>query len=94
MIKSFRDKDSRRVFLRERVRKFSRELQRVAQRKLVMIDGAESLEDLRVPPGNRLERLKGKRRGQYSIRLNQQWRICFRWKAGDAFDLEVADYHD
>ena len=94
MIKSFRDKDSRRVFLRERVRKFSRELQRVAQRKLVIIDGAESLEDLRVPPGNRLERLKGKRRGQYSIRINQQWRICFGWKNGDAFDGEVADYHD
>ncbi len=94
MIKSFRDKDSRRVFLRERVRKFSRELQRVAQRKLVIIDGAESLEDLRVPPGNRLERLKGKRRGQYSIRINQQWRICFGWKNGDAFDVEVADYHD
>ena len=94
MIKSFRDKDSRRVFLRERVRKFSRELQRVAQRKLVIIDGAESLEDLRVPPGNRLERLKGKRRGQYSIRINQQWRICLRWKDGDAFDVEIADYHD
>ena len=93
MIKSFRDRDSQRVFLRERVRKFSPELQRVAQRKLVVIEGAESLEDLRVPPGNRLERLKDGRLGQYSIRVNQQWRICFRWKDGDAFDVEITDYH-
>ncbi len=62
-------------------------------RKLVALDAAEELEDLRVPPGNRLERLKGRRSGQYSIRVNDQWRICFTWKDGDATDVEIVDYH-
>jgi len=65
----------------------------VALRKLRMLDAAERLDDLRVPPGNRLERLRGGRAGQYSIRVNQQWRVCFRWRSGDAFDVEIVDYH-
>ncbi len=66
---------------------------RVALRKLRMLDAAMSLSDLRVPPGNRLERLRGDRAGQHSIRINDQWRICFRWHAGDAYDVEIVDYH-
>jgi proteic killer suppression protein len=69
------------------------DVQRIAQRKLVMLDAADSLQDLRVPPGNRLERLSGDREGQHSIRVNDQWRICFRWEEGHADDVEVADYH-
>jgi len=68
-------------------------VQRVALRKLRMLDAAESLDDLRVPPGNRLERLRGDRQGQHSIRINDQWRICFRWRGGDAHDVEIVDYH-
>ena len=68
-------------------------MQRVALRKLRMLDAAEKLDDLRVPPGNRLERLRGDRSGQHSIRINDQWRICFRWQAGDAYDVEIVDYH-
>lgn len=68
-------------------------MQRRAHRKLLLLDGAEGLDDLRVPPGNRLERLSGRRSGQWSIRINEQWRICFRWKDGDAHDVEVCDYH-
>jgi proteic killer suppression protein len=74
-------------------RRLSAEVQRVVYRKLVVIDAAESLNDLRIPPGNRLEKLKGNREGQHSIRVNEQWRICFRWKEGDAYDVEIADYH-
>ena len=62
-------------------------------RKLVALDAAATLEDLRIPPGKRLERLKGKRLGQHSIRVNDQWRVCFKWKDGDAFDVEIVDYH-
>jgi proteic killer suppression protein len=68
-------------------------LQRAALRKLAILDAAESLEDLRVPPGNRLEKLAGDRKGQHSIRINDQWRICFRWSEGDAHDVEITDYH-
>jgi proteic killer suppression protein len=68
-------------------------VQRLALRKLVILDAAESLQDLRVPPGNRLERLSGDRTGQHSIRVNDQWRICFRWRDGDALDVEIVDYH-
>jgi proteic killer suppression protein len=93
MIKTFRDKDTERVFIRERSRKFSPGIQHVAQRKLVVIDAAESLDELRVPPGNRLEKLRGDRRGQHSIRINDQWRICFRWSKGNAYDVEIDDYH-
>jgi len=69
------------------------EVQRIAYRKLVVIDAAESINDLRIPPGNRLEKLKGNREGQHSIRVNEQWRICFRWKDGDAYEVEITDYH-
>ena len=93
MIRSFRDKDTERVFERERTRKFSGALGRSALRKLLLLDAAETLQDLLSPPGNRLERLSGDRRGQYSIRVNDQWRICFRWQRGNATDVEIVDYH-
>jgi proteic killer suppression protein len=93
MIRSFADAETERVFRRLASRRLSAEVQRVAYRKLVVIDAAESLSDLRIPPGNRLEKLKGNREGQHSIRVNEQWRICFRWKEGDAYDVEIADYH-
>lgn len=93
MIKSFRDKDTEKVFLREKSRRLSAAVQHLAQRKLAILDAAESLEELRVPPGNRLEKLRGDREGQRSIRVNDQWRICFRWSEGDAYDVEITDYH-
>jgi proteic killer suppression protein len=93
MIKSFRDQDAERLFKREPVKKLGSGVQRAALRKLRMLDAASVLRDLRVPPGNRLEKLKGSRDGQHSIRINDQWRICFRWRSGDAFDVEIVDYH-
>ncbi|MGH2756202.1 MAG: type II toxin-antitoxin system RelE/ParE family toxin [Actinomycetota bacterium] len=93
MIKSFSDKDTERLFQRQPVRKLGTGVQRVALRKLRMLDAAMRLSDLRVPPGNRLERLRGNRAGQHSIRINDQWRVCFRWHEGDAYDVEVVDYH-
>jgi toxin HigB-1 len=79
--------------LREPVSKFSQDICRKALRKLLVLDAAERLDDLRIPPGNQLEKLTGDRQGQYSIRINDQWRICFRWKDGDALDIEIVDYH-
>lgn len=93
MIKSFRNRDAERLFHRRPTRRFGAEVQKVALRKLRMLDSAARLEDLRVPPGNRLERLRGDRSGQHSIRINDQWRICFRWHGGDAHDVEIVDYH-
>ena len=93
VIRSFRDRETERVFERERARRLPPDVQRRAHRKLLLLDAAEALDDLRVPPENRLERLSGDRAGQYSIRGNDQWRICFRWERGDAFDVEIADYH-
>ena len=93
MIKSFGDKDTERVFSRQHVRRIPPDLHRAAWRKLAILDAAEQLSDLRVPPGNRLEKLSGDRKGQYSIRINDQWRICFRWHQGDAYEVEIADYH-
>ncbi len=93
MIKSFKDKEAERLFHRERSRRLPQDLQRVAFRKLRMLNRARSPEDLRVPPANRLEALKGNRKGQYSIRINDQWRICFVWQEGDAFRVEIVDYH-
>ena len=93
MIKSFGDRDTERLFERERVRRYPSELQRTMLRKLVIVDAAETLDDLRVPPGNRLEKLRGVRAGQHSIRINDQWRICFRWQEGDAHEVEIVDYH-
>ncbi len=93
MIRSFRDAGAERVFRRQPSRRLPAELQRVALRKLVMLDAAETLSDLRVPPGNRLERLSGDRQDQHSIRINDRWRICFTWRDGDAYDVEIVDYH-
>ena len=92
MIRSFRDTATQRLFEDEDVARF-RAIERVARRKLLYLQHARRLEDLRVPPGNRLEALKGDRRGQHSIRINDQWRICFDWKDGDAFEVEIVDYH-
>lgn len=93
MIRTFRDKEAEGLFKRERSRKIPSDIQRVALRKLRMVHRAININDLRVPPANRLERLKGKREGQYSIRINDQWRICFEWHSGDAFKVEIVDYH-
>jgi proteic killer suppression protein len=93
VIKSFADPDTERLFRRERVRRYPAELLRTMLRKLVAVDAAERLDDLRVPPGNRLEKLRGDRAGQHSIRINEQWRICFRWRGGDAYEVEIVDYH-
>jgi len=93
MIRSFRDRETEKVFRRVASRRFSPSVQHVAQRKLVVLDAAGSLEDLRVPPGNRLEKLSREREGQHSIRINDQWRICFRWDQADAHNVEITDYH-
>lgn len=93
MIKSFADLDTERLFQREPVRRFGANVQRIMLRKLVAVDAAEALDDLRRPPGNRPEKLRGNRDGQHSIRVNDQWRVCFRWRDGDAYDVELVDYH-
>lgn len=93
MIKSFKDNETRKIYLRERSRKLPPDIQQVALRKLRMINNAKSTGDLRIPPANRLEKLAGNRSGQYSIRINDQRRICFGWKDGDAADVEITDYH-
>jgi proteic killer suppression protein len=93
MIKSFRDKETEQIFARQFSRRFSANLHRAAWSKLAILDAAERLDDLRIPPGNRLEKLTGNREGQYSIRINQQYRICFEWRAGDAYQVEITDYH-
>lgn len=93
MIKSFRSKEAEKVWNRQRSAKLPFNIQSKSRDKLAQIDAAIQVEDLRFPPGNRLEVLGGDRAGQFSIRINQQWRICFRWEAGNAFDLEIIDYH-
>lgn len=93
LIRSFGDRETERLARRGRVKRWSPDLQRAALRKLRMLDAAVVLDDLRVPPGNRLERLKGDRAGQHSIGINDQWRICFHWIDGDAHDVEIVDYH-
>ena len=93
MIKSFHSGETEKLFLRHRSPRFSLDIHRIALRKLLLLDAAERLEDLRNPPGNRLEKLTGNRQGQHSIRINDQWRICFRWSEGDAYEVEIADYH-
>jgi proteic killer suppression protein len=93
MIRGFRDSETERLFLRDRGGKLARPLQRAALRKSLLLDAAESLDDLRVPAGNRLEKLAGDRQGQYRIRINDQYRVCFRWEGGDAHDVEIVDYH-
>jgi proteic killer suppression protein len=93
MIRSFADKETGRIFSREVSRRFPPEIQRKARIKLELLDAAETLQDLRVPPSNRLEKLSGDRQGQHSIRINDQWRICFVWQDGDAYQVEIVDYH-
>ncbi len=92
-MRSFADKETERVWRRERVRKLDQGTQRAALRKLLILDAAETLDDLRVPPGNRLEKLKGDRAGSYSVRINQQWRICFSWTDAGPEGVEIVDYH-
>lgn len=93
MIRSFRDKETRKLFDRERSRAVPGALKKSALRKLLILDAAENLEDLRIPPGNRLEKLKGDRPGQHSIRINDRYRICFVWRDGAANAVEIVDYH-
>ena len=93
MIKNFKCKETERLFNRKFIKKLSIDIQRAALRKLKMLDAATIIDTLKVPPGNRLEALKGSRKGQHSIRINDQWRICFIWNDGDAFEVEIIDYH-
>jgi proteic killer suppression protein len=93
MIQSFANSDTERVWLRERVKRWPLEIQRVAYRKLLILDAAEFLHDLRIPPGNRIQALSGNRKGQHSVRINDQWRICFTWAKSGAEAVEIVDYH-
>jgi len=93
VIKTFKDAETEKIYQRERSRKLPSDIQQVALRKLRMLNNAINLNDLRVPPANRLEKLSGDRAGQHSIRINDQWRICFEWRGSDAFNVEITDYH-
>jgi len=93
MIRSFKGKETEKIFKRTRSRKLPHDIQQVAYRKLRMLNNAMHLYDLRIPPANRLEKLGGDRMGQYSIRINNQWRVCFEWRDGDAHNVEITDYH-
>ena len=93
LIKSFQGKETGKIWIGQRSRRLPQAIQQLARRKLRMLNNARSLDDLRIPPANRLERLKDDRAEQYSIRINDQWRICFAWKQGDALDVEIVDYH-
>lgn len=93
MIKTFRDKETEKIFNRQFSGKLPQNIQRVARKKLVILDAVSGLNDLRIPPGNQLEALTGDRKGQHSIRINDQWRICFKWTDGDAYHVEITDYH-
>ncbi len=93
MIKSFKDRDTKKTFEGQYSKKVPKDLTRTAERKLRILNRAESIDDLRIPPGNRLESLKGNKKGQWSIRVNDQFRICFVWKETDAHDVELIDYH-
>ena len=93
MIKNFKDDETQKIYQRQRSRKLPSDIQQVALRKLRMINNSVTINDLRVPPANRLEKLSGNRAGQWSIRINDQWRVCFRWKGSDALDVEITDYH-
>lgn len=93
MISDFCDEETRKVWIGEFSRRLPNQIQAVARRKLRMLHNAQRIEDLRIPPNNRLETLKGKRAGQWSIRINDQWRVCFVWKSGHASQVEICDYH-
>ena len=93
MIKSFKCKEAQKIFNREYSLKLPSLIQRTVMRKLWMVAAANSINDLRIPPANHLEKLRGKRKGQHSIRINDQWRICFKWHRQDAYEVEIIDYH-
>ena len=93
MIESFASDETEKIFRGQVSKKFPKDIQRTARRKLIYLDDAEDLQDLLAPPGNRLEKLKDDRAGQHSIRINDQWRICFKWSGNKAKDVEIADYH-
>ncbi|NOZ50471.1 MAG: type II toxin-antitoxin system RelE/ParE family toxin [Chloroflexi bacterium] len=93
MIRSFKSEETEKIFARKCSRKLPHDIQQVAYRKLRMLNNAINLNDLRVPPANRLEKLSGDRAGQHSIRINKQWRLCFEWHDGDAYGVEITDYH-
>ncbi len=93
MIQSFGNKETEKLFHRERSKHIPTNIQRITYRKLLILNAAIDINDLRTPPGNRLERLKGKRKNEYSIRINEQWRICFIWKDGNANEVQIEDYH-
>jgi toxin HigB-1 len=93
VIKSFKDRETQQIFTRQRSRRLPPDIQQIALRKLRMLNNAHTLTDLQVPPANRLEKLAGDRAGQYSIRINDRWRVCFAWRDGDAYDVEIVDYH-
>lgn len=94
MIKNFIDKEAEKLFQRKSTVRMSQTIQRRARMKLEILDAANQLKDLSITPGNHLEKLSGDRKGQHSIRINQQWRICFVWRSGDAYDVEITDYHE
>jgi proteic killer suppression protein len=93
VIKSFKDGETQKVFHRERSKRLPPDIHQIALRKLRMLNNAYATADLRIPPANRLEKLSGDRAGQYSIRINDQWRICFEWKSNNAYNVEITDYH-
>jgi proteic killer suppression protein len=93
VIKSFKDREAQQIFTRQRSRRLPSDIQQVALRKLRMLNNAHALNDLQIPPANRLEKLVWDRAGQYSIRINDRWRVCFAWRDGDAYDVEIVDYH-
>lgn len=93
MIKSFADKETEKVYRREYSKELPIDVQKIGLRKLRMLNNSQSLQDLKAPPGNRLEKLKGERVGQHSIRINDQWRVCFVWRENDAYEVEITDYH-
>lgn len=93
MIKSFKSKETEKIYHREVSWRLPMDIQQIALRKLRMINNAKNINDLRAPPANRLEKLRGEREGRHSIRINDQWRICFIWRGGDAFEVEITDYH-
>jgi toxin HigB-1 len=93
VIRSFKDRETEKLFRRQFSRQLPQSIQHIARRKLEILEAAEKLEDLRVPPANHLEKLSGDRAGQHSVRINDQWRICFAWRDGDAYNVEIVDYH-
>jgi proteic killer suppression protein len=93
MIRTFKDRETEKIFKRELSRKIPSDIQEIALRKLRMLNRSINLNDLKIPPANRLEKLKGNRTGQYSIRINDQWRICFEWHQNESFKVEIVDYH-